>query len=112
MPGHEHTRALGQVKMIAHQVFLDLGLDIHQRITEGRVLALGEVEMLARTAGLRQDQLEAMSQMDESSREVATRVLTPERSRMRPTGKGPGAGRASIEGNSYGITSATASRGW
>lgn len=75
--------------MIAHQVFLHLGLDIHQRITEGRLLTLGEVELLTRMAGLRQDELDAMSHMDESSRGVASRFLTPERSRMRPTGKGP-----------------------
>jgi len=71
--------------MIAHQVFRHLGIDIHDRINDGRLFTLGEVELLTKLVGLRQDELDALSQMDESARAVVSRVVTLEQARMRPT---------------------------
>lgn len=75
--------------MIGHQVFRHLGIDIHDRINDGRLFTLGEVELLTKLVGLRQEELDALSQMDESPRAVVSRVVTLEQARMRPTVKAP-----------------------
>lgn len=84
--------------MIAYQVFRHLGIDIHDRINDGRLLTLGEVELLTKLVGLRQDELDAMSQVDESARAVVSRVVTLEQGRMRPTVKAPAQVGANTKG--------------
>ncbi|WP_295968044.1 tyrosine-type recombinase/integrase [uncultured Xanthomonas sp.] len=75
--------------MIAHQVFSYLGIDIHDRIGRGRLLTLGEVDMLTKLAGLRQDELDAMIEGDESSSEVFSRVVPLEQARKKAKATDP-----------------------
>ena len=75
--------------MIAHQVFRHLGINIHERISVGRLLTLDEVDILTRLAGLRQEELDSIIEGEESSRVKPSRVVTLEQARMRSTPKTP-----------------------
>jgi integrase len=75
--------------MIAHQVFGYLDIDINERISGGRLLTLGEVDMLTKLAGLRQQELNVLIENDEVSQTVSSRVVALEQTRMCSLVKAP-----------------------
>ncbi|WP_249049912.1 hypothetical protein [Xanthomonas nasturtii] len=75
--------------MIAHQVFGYLDIDINERISGGRLLTLGEVDMLTKLAGLRQQELNALIEDDEASQTVSSRVVALEQTQMCSLAKAP-----------------------
>lgn len=54
--------------MVAHQVFRYLRIDLDERLSDGRLLTLGEVEALVKLAGLRQEELDPDPAIHASSR--------------------------------------------
>jgi len=69
--------------MVAHQVFGHLGIDLEQRLSEGRLLELGELDALASLAGLTQEALDELSAASPRQPISRPKVLSLESMRMR-----------------------------
>lgn len=73
------TRAV----MVAHQVLDHLGVDLTERLSQGRILEVGEIDALTHLAGLRQESLDALLVRAVKPTKKRSRVISMEKVRMR-----------------------------
>lgn len=72
--------------MVGLQIFRFLGIDLNQRLEQGKLLSLSEVDELVKLAGLKQEELDALLGNKKKS-QAASRVVSLERARMRASGR-------------------------
>lgn len=79
----ENTIALAaRAVMVGLQIFRYLGIDLNQRLEQGKLLSLSEVDELVKLAGLKQEEIDALLGDDIRSR-VRPRASSLEKARMR-----------------------------
>lgn len=74
--------------MVALQIFHYLGIDLNQRLEQGKLLSLSEVDELVKLAGLKQEELDALLGNKKKS-QAAPRAVSLESARMRTSSKAP-----------------------
>jgi hypothetical protein len=72
--------------MVAHQVFDYLGINLNERLTHGRLLTMGEIDMLAKLAGFRQEELDTLLNNKAPVQVSTSRIVSLEKVRMRASG--------------------------
>lgn len=79
------TRAI----MVGHQIFEYLNVDLNERLSQGRLLDLGEIDTLAQYAGLTQTALDSLFEDRQKSEIASPRIVSLERARMGSSVKKP-----------------------
>ena len=75
--------------MVAHQVFRYLRVDLNDRLSKGRLLTLSEIDVLAKLAAFRQEELDALLEEQAAAEVVTSRVTSLEMVRARSAGNTP-----------------------
>ncbi|MDR6728073.1 tyrosine-type recombinase/integrase [Delftia lacustris] len=75
--------------MVAHQVLDYLQVKLHDRLLKGRLLTLAEVDVLAKLAGYRQEELDKLLENQSTSEGSAPKVVSLNKARGRWASKTP-----------------------
>jgi len=75
--------------MVAHQVFCYLRIDLNDRLSRGRLLTLGEIDVLAKLAAFRQEELDTLLEDQAASEVVTGQVFALEKARASSAGNSP-----------------------
>lgn len=75
--------------MVAHQAFDYLEIDIDERLAQGRLIDLGEIDGLTKLAGLTQSALDQALEVGQRASTAPSGVISLEKARMRSRAKKP-----------------------
>lgn len=75
--------------MVALQVFRYLRVDLNERLSQGRLLTLGEIDILSKLAAFRQEELDTLLENQAASEAVISQMVSLEKGRARSVDNTP-----------------------